>query len=282
MFPVKASADATSHSYLAFSFETAGRTDILQLVGDTFSQVSLPGLDMSSSSLLVANLAGDWVAQVSPKGVTIASPTAAAAQHNTWTPPAPGGASATITLGVSCGSHVAVVTSGSTGAGLHILSVSQDSGKPVCISSAPITQQVSAMQLFGVGDIMYLAVGYWIDNRITIQEVGQGELVLDLDLGNETPRSIALLLDASRIALVVGTNSGAVMVWDLSVVQPGASCAPSSVTAELGYCVHISDVAVRLVDLVQPGGLAYVVRDIVLSCCGCFCGTFSPSCCGSK
>ena len=45
MFPLRVGSASTTgrHSHIAFSFDAAGRTDLLLLEGDSFTQVSLPG-----------------------------------------------------------------------------------------------------------------------------------------------------------------------------------------------------------------------------------------------
>ncbi len=87
------------HTLLAFSFEAAGRTELMRLTGNSISQVQLPGLDDGSASLLLVGCPGGWLVQVTAHGVkslpaedgkqsAAAAAAAARAAGHTWMPPA--------------------------------------------------------------------------------------------------------------------------------------------------------------------------------------------------
>lgn len=255
LFALGASTSGT-HTHLGFSFDALGRTDVLDVSGSSFSHTQLPGLQHDAASLLLHTAPGGYLLQATVREVRLLAPLPAATNLCSWSPPG----TSSLSLAAASGSQVATATAGE----LHLLDVQPEGSSAGLrhVWSLPLDSQASALHVCeaGPGGQACVVVGQWLTNSVHVLPASSvpaqgGDLdhlsAAALQLGAETARSAALMPvgegSATRWLLAAGTNSGAVMVWELMASQ-GSKWQLSN-----GRVVHIGSVAVQLM-VVRPAG----------------------------
>ncbi|GIL86679.1 hypothetical protein Vretimale_11488 [Volvox reticuliferus] len=293
------------HTHIAFSFEAVDRTDLLSVAGaghggaggSEFTQVELPGLDHGAASLLVVDVAGRRLVQVTPASVRVLEPLfSGGGLAVEWHAPEP----------LSLAAHSGSILAAASPTRLHLLRIDPGTGSVTALSNVKQLQaQLSALALYrlpppprpppGPGqrrppsssesqvsepEATYILMGQWLSNRVEVAAVADpARNLLELQLGeDETPRSLTML-DLSPAAggrataaaaalppvLLAGTNTGQLLMWQL--VEGPLAARPW----RLGPCysLRVGQVAVGLhpVPLSRPdrprsggggGGYVYV------------------------
>ncbi|KAG2501513.1 hypothetical protein HYH03_000020 [Edaphochlamys debaryana] len=271
--PSSSGASPCWHTHVAFSFDAAGRTDLLSVgEGGEFLQVSLPGLDSLAPSLLVADVGGTCLVQATQTCVRLARPLAeGGALSAEWKAP---GEPLSLAAHAEGGCLLAVAGRSS----LHLLQADPAAGSLQPLASLDLPAQLSALALCRTqppnqppavdtveaeAAATVVLMGQWVTNRVealsaaalaAAREPAAPPALLSLQLGeSETPRSLALLPlpgpagpangggDQVRSVLLAGTNEGRLLLWPV-----GSTAAAQA--WRLGPCrsVRLGEVAIEM------------------------------------
>ncbi|GLC65168.1 hypothetical protein PLESTF_000259500 [Pleodorina starrii] len=295
----------SGHTHIAFSFEAAGRTDLLCVggggggddggeggggggAGEEFTQVELPGLTHGSASLLVADVAGQRLVQVTQAGVRVLHPLSAGADLAAeWKSPEPLSLAALSGTLLAAASRTCLTLLGiepATGAVSQLSAIPQLPAQLSALalwrpsSSSPSSSSASSPSASSAGAAAggespaaeaaatFVLMGQWLSNRVEVAAVADPcRPLLQLQLADdETPRSLALLelpggggaaaAPPRPPVLLAGTHTGRLLMWQLAEAPTAAAAAAAQRPWRLGPCysLRVSQVSVELQPVPGP------------------------------
>ncbi|CAD7700465.1 unnamed protein product [Ostreobium quekettii] len=250
LLPLKANVADDGHSYLCFSHSAASRTDVLWIADDHFRPVHLPGVAEESSTLGIWATPGGLV-QVTPGEVRLVQIGLPDAGLRAWE--APGS--------ISHADAVDSLLAIAMGADIIVMDLAQCLGP---VNQTSLNQQISALALLQMcpnpadslqdtgatsssgqsQDHLFVAVGTWVSNSVSLLRTGSLKEELSFSLGDEQPRSLALLRVPGSLYIVVGTSTGTVVIGGVDMARK---------TVGLLHAVKLGSTAIDLFPVAAHG-----------------------------